>query len=150
MFRAKLSTIASLILVVSLSTMIISCRGIAGQENIQQAASASLPVITVTATPDTISSGDSSTLNWKITGAASATMDGVGDIPLTGSQKVSPTSSTTYKITAVGAGGSSSKTTTVTVVAFGDFTFTANPNAISPGQSATLAWSSTDATSVTI
>ncbi|MCU1284521.1 MAG: pyrrolo-quinoline quinone [Acidobacteriales bacterium] len=150
MFRARFSRIASILFVVSLSTLITSCRGIAGQENIKQAASASVPLITITASPDTIASGDSSTITWTITGATSATMDGVGTIPLTGSQKVSPTASTTYRITAVGAGGSTSKTTTVTVAAFGDFTFTANPNNISPGQSATLAWSSTDATSVTI
>jgi peptidoglycan-associated lipoprotein len=79
---------------------------------------ASSPVVgQFTAEPSTIQRGQSSTLRWEITGnATSVSIDnGIGTVRNTGSQQVSPTSSTTYTLTASGPGGSVTASATVTV-----------------------------------
>jgi PKD repeat protein len=75
------------------------------------------PAVTFTATPATITAGQSSTLAWTVTNATSATIDGgVGTVALpSGTRVVGPTTTTTYTLTATGPGGSSTRTVTVTV-----------------------------------
>ena len=79
-------------------------------------------IATFTATPSTISSGASSTLDWSVSGATSLSIDpSVG--PVTGtSHPVSPTTTTTYTLSATNAGGTSTATATVTVSAAGYLT----------------------------
>jgi hypothetical protein len=73
--------------------------------------------VDISADPETIAVGDSSTLSWTSTNADSASIDqGIGDVPVEGSTTVSPTETTTYTITAVGPGGSATDSVTVTVV----------------------------------
>jgi hypothetical protein len=58
-----------------------------------------------TASPSSISSGQSSVITWTTQNAKSASLNGTA-VPLNGSITVTPTSTTTYRITATGADGS--------------------------------------------
>jgi peptidoglycan-associated lipoprotein len=70
----------------------------------------------LTASPDTIDKGQSSTLTWQTTNANSVSIDnGVGAVQPNGSQQVTPTESTTYTLTAKGDGGTQTATARVTV-----------------------------------
>ena len=74
------------------------------------------PTVTLQASPTSINKGDSSTLSWNSTDATELTIEPeVGAVTAQGSSKVSPSESSTYKITASGPGGSASATATVTV-----------------------------------
>jgi hypothetical protein len=77
-----------------------------------------VPIInSFSATPSTITVGESSTLSWSVTDAASVTIDhGVGSVAsTTGTTSVSPAVTTTYTFTATNATGSVTATTTVMV-----------------------------------
>ena len=132
---------------------ISGCRGVGSTEPIQQQSKApNPPSITFAASPSSIASGASATLTWTITGATTATIDGVGTIQSTGSMQVQPKATTTYTLHAEGPGGNAQATATVTVAApaIGDFTFTATPSQILAGDSVTLSWAVANATSVSI
>ena len=78
---------------------------------------AAAPTISFSATPGTINSGQSSSLVWNTTNATTVTIDhGIGSQPLSGSTSVSPASTRTYTLTAVGPGGTSTSTATLTVI----------------------------------
>jgi len=74
------------------------------------------PVIeSFTAAPTTVPAGSTTQLSWSVTGAASLSIDnGVGPVSGT-SLVVTPTGTTTYQLTATGAGGSASRFVVVTV-----------------------------------
>jgi len=109
------------------------------------------PTISFSATPSTITSGQNSTLVWNTTNATSVTIDnGVGAQPLSGSTNVHPLSTTTYTLTATGPGGVLTSQATVTVSSGPSISFSASPTFITAGQSSTLTWSVTNATSVSI
>jgi peptidoglycan-associated lipoprotein len=73
------------------------------------------PTAELTATPAVISAGDQVTLAWRTTDAATASIDGIGDVPTTGVKTVTPTVSTSYHLVARGDGGSTDATARVTV-----------------------------------
>lgn len=74
------------------------------------------PTASLTASPDTVDKGQSTTLTWQTTNATDVSIDnGVGAVQASGSQQVSPTDSTTYTLTAKGEGGSQTATARVTV-----------------------------------
>jgi hypothetical protein len=74
------------------------------------------PTVSFSATPGTIASGQNSTLIWSTTNAVSVTIDhGVGSQPASGSTIVHPTQTTTYILTATGAGGTATSQATVTI-----------------------------------
>jgi peptidoglycan-associated lipoprotein len=74
------------------------------------------PTASLTASPDTIDKGQSSTLTWQTTNATDVSIDqGSGAVDPNGSKQVSPTESTTYTLTAKGAGGTQTATARVTV-----------------------------------
>ncbi|HWS15560.1 MAG TPA: OmpA family protein [Candidatus Methylomirabilis sp.] len=74
------------------------------------------PTVTISAVPPTIEQGKCATLAWSTTGAASASIDqGIGNVDLGGNRQVCPGSTTQYTITAMGAGGTRTTSTTVTV-----------------------------------
>jgi peptidoglycan-associated lipoprotein len=79
------------------------------------ATSAPQPTASITAQPDTISSGQSVVLAWHTTDANSASIEGLGPVPVAGTRTVQPTESTDYTITAVGDGGTATATARVTV-----------------------------------
>ena len=77
-----------------------------------------LPVVSqFTVTPSLITSGESTTLDWQISNADSAEIDkAIGSINATsGSLVVSPTTTTTYTLTATNGGGSITSEVTVGV-----------------------------------
>jgi hypothetical protein len=82
------------------------------------------PVVTLTASPGAIRAGQSATLSWTVVNATNVTLDpGLGARPLSGSVVVTPSATTTYTLTATGAGGSRTKTAAVTLVPEGAFRY---------------------------
>ena len=70
------------------------------------------------AEPDTVNSGQPSSLSWAVTDATSIQIDnGIGSVSPTGRRAVYPTSTTTYTLTASNSGGNSTSSATVTVSA---------------------------------
>jgi hypothetical protein len=112
-------------------------------------------IIRFTAAPSTIAAGQSSTLSWATTGVTSVTISGIsGNLPVNGSQSVSPTQTTTYTLTATGADGKTTVTAQVVVTISGGVptvnSFTVSPTTISSGGTAQLCWNVSNATSVSI
>jgi peptidoglycan-associated lipoprotein len=70
------------------------------------------------AEPSSIERGQSATLRWEVTGESTnvSINQGIGTVRSAGSQQVTPTSSTTYTLTATGAGGTVTASATVSVV----------------------------------
>ncbi|HMA67715.1 MAG TPA: carboxypeptidase regulatory-like domain-containing protein, partial [Desulfosalsimonadaceae bacterium] len=75
-----------------------------------------LPVVSISAEPETIAAGGSATLGWQSQNADTASIDqGIGEVDTEGSTEVSPAATTTYTISAAGAGGSATDSVTVAV-----------------------------------
>lgn len=75
------------------------------------------PTASLTANPNSIQRGESTTLSWQTTNATDVSIEGIGAVQPNGSQQVTPTESTTYRLTARGAGGTQEATARVTVAA---------------------------------
>jgi peptidoglycan-associated lipoprotein len=73
------------------------------------------PTATIAVNPTTIQAGQSASLTWQTTNATDVSIDGIGAVQPNGSQSVSPTESTTYHLTAKGAGGTQDATARLTV-----------------------------------
>lgn len=63
------------------------------------------PTATITADPLAIDLGQTVVLNWRSTNATVVTIDGIGQVPINGTQTVSPSNSTNFHLTAKGDGG---------------------------------------------
>jgi peptidoglycan-associated lipoprotein len=71
---------------------------------------------TFVADPTAIQRGQSSTLRWSVANATNMSIDqGVGAVQANGTRQVNPGNSTTYTLTASGAGGMDTRSVTVTV-----------------------------------
>jgi hypothetical protein len=109
-----------------------------------------------TASPSTITSGNSSSLNWDTTGCDYVNITSVGNnLPSDGSRNVSPTTTTTYTLTAFPGGAT--RTVTVTVNNGGGNndncyinSFTASPSTITSGNGSTLNWDTTNCSYTTL
>jgi peptidoglycan-associated lipoprotein len=73
------------------------------------------PTASLTANPNTVDKGQSTTLTWQTTNATDVSITGIGAVSANGSQSVTPSDSTTYSLTAKGDGGSQTATARVTV-----------------------------------
>src|SRR6185295_6952130 len=74
------------------------------------------PTATFSASPTSISSGQSATLTWNATNATTIAINqGIGTVAASGTRSVSPTATTTYTLTATNSAGSTTATATVTV-----------------------------------
>ncbi|HXC16746.1 MAG TPA: glycoside hydrolase family 44 protein [Holophagaceae bacterium] len=105
------------------------------------------------ATPPSIAPGASTTLTWSVSGATSLSIDqGVGAVTGKTSIAASPSTTTIYTLTATNAAGSATASATVAVVAPKPLiaSFTASPATISAGSSATLSWSVSGATRLSL
>ena len=71
----------------------------------------------LTANPATIQQGQSTMLSWTTQNATEITLEGIGRVGANGSQLVMPSASTTYHLTAKGAGGTQQASARVTVTA---------------------------------
>jgi hypothetical protein len=111
-------------------------------------------IVRYEANPVTISQGQQSTLSWTTTGATTASISGVGNVPLNGSTTVSPTTTTTYTLTATSSDGKTVTSPVTVVVTQGQVpqvvTFVANPPTIDAGQSTKLCWQVGNATNISI
>jgi len=110
--------------------------------------------------PTAIKPGGVATIFWATQYANSVTITpGIGSVEVNGSRQVSPSSETTYTITATGANNAQvSCTVTVNVKtptppptgALQILSFSASPSSIFPGEPTTLQWQVTNADKVTI
>lgn len=109
----------------------------------------SAPVVTVSVSPTSISSGGFSTITWSATNATSCqAYDGWYGTKATSSNAVVyPTQSTNYGITCTGPGGTGSGQVTVRVETAPSapvVTALANPSTITSGDFSTITWSATN------
>ncbi|MGD9234231.1 MAG: hypothetical protein PVH67_10255, partial [Desulfobacterales bacterium] len=113
-----------------------------------------LPTVNISADPEAILLGESSTLTWSSTHTDTCLIEpGIGSVDVNGSIFVSPTETTTYTITVTGPGGTSSADVTITVTdpnAPPTVTMTPPSAVISQGESITLTWNSESAQSAFI
>jgi peptidoglycan-associated lipoprotein len=73
------------------------------------------PTATLSASPDVIAAGRSTTLTWHTQDANDITITGLGTVSASGSRTVIPSASTTYDLNAKGPGGSTDASARVTV-----------------------------------
>ena len=73
------------------------------------------PTASLSANPNTLDKGQSTTLTWQTTNATDISIDGIGAVDASGSRQVTPSDSTTYHLIAKGAGGTQEATARVTV-----------------------------------
>ena len=73
------------------------------------------PTASLSANPNTIDKGQSTTLTWQTTNATEVSIDGIGPVETSGSKSVTPADSTTYRLSAKGTGGTQDATARVTV-----------------------------------
>ncbi len=108
------------------------------------------PTITLTATPSSLTCGESTTLSWTSTGAVSVTTNGFAGVGTIGSVDDGPLrADTTYSITATGSDGTTATSSvTVPVTSTATATLSADSTDIPYRGSVTLTWSSTNSSSV--
>jgi peptidoglycan-associated lipoprotein len=73
------------------------------------------PTASISFSPSSIQAGQSASLTWQTSNATDVSIDGIGAVQPNGSQSVSPSDSTTYHLTAKGAGGTQEATARLTV-----------------------------------
>lgn len=108
------------------------------------------PTVTLTVDDDSIKPGESVKLTWRTEGSDTvvSSVNFNTDV-LNGSLSVFPTETTTYELTVRGRGGETSSSVTVKVTyPTPSLTLSANRTSISAGESVTLTWTSSYATSV--
>ena len=117
-------------------------------------AAGSAPTISLSFAPAVVGAGQTATLTWSTTNALSVSItpsvlsEDQTSLALSGAVTLVPTATTTYTATATGAAGvTASATATINMMTVG---LTATPPKIGPGQTATLNWTSANATSLSI
>jgi OmpA family/PEGA domain len=109
--------------------------------------------------PASINCGQSSTLTWQTAETMDATISGIGTVPTSGSQSVTPHATTTYDFSAAGPGGIVKGSGTVNVNTKVDASLSADPaelhyrkigDKVIRQESSTLNWSTTNADSVNL
>lgn len=105
-----------------------------------------------TAQPDRIRRGESSLLTWSVENAQEVSISSIGTVEASGTQSVSPTETTQYRLTARGIGGERSELLTVFVETpdVRILRFQAAPSTIAAGETSTLSWATDNAATVSI
>ena len=116
--------------------------------------SAPIASVALSASPQSVTSGGSTTLTWNSSNATSClAADGwSGTRPTSGSEPIGPlTATTSFSLTCSNAVNSDGKTVTVAVTQpqLPAVVFTASPSTVASGNSSLLSWSSTNATNCT-
>lgn len=111
-----------------------------------------IPTISFTADDPNLDAGTSTTIRWTTTDTYQVSIDnGVGSASTIGTRTVSPSSSTTYTLTATGLAGSNTRQLTVNVFPLPSInSFSASPSQVAPNGSTTLSWSTSNAVSASI
>jgi len=73
------------------------------------------PTAEITATPMVVTAGDRVVLSWHTNDAVSAHIDGIGDVPMSGTRTITPSASTSFRLEAKGPGGTATASVRVTV-----------------------------------
>jgi peptidoglycan-associated lipoprotein len=76
---------------------------------------AAAPTASISVSPSAIDPGQSATLSWQTANASDASITGIGTVAPDGTQAVSPSTSTSYTLTAKGPGGSVQSSARITV-----------------------------------
>jgi len=100
------------------------------------APSTTVPTVSVSGSPGTISNGQGVTITWSSTAASSCSGSWItGGLEVNGSRLVAPTITTTYSVTCSGAGGTATGGFTVTVSSSGAdrFTWPTDPTSSASG-----------------
>jgi peptidoglycan-associated lipoprotein len=92
------------------------------------------PTASLTANPNSVQKGEATTLTWETTNATDVQIDGIGPVNAKGSQQVTPSDSTTYRLVAKGSGGSQEATARVTVTTPAPVTPTETPTSLTEEQ----------------
>jgi hypothetical protein len=109
--------------------------------------------------PANINCGQSSTLTWQTAETVDATISGIGAVPTSGSQSVTPHATTTYDFDASGPGGTVKGSGTVNVNTKVDATLSTNPaelhyrkigDKVITQESSTLSWSTSNADAISL
>ena len=109
--------------------------------------------------PASINCSQSSTLTWQTAETVEATISGIGTVPTSGSQSVTPHATTTYDFNAAGPGGMVKGSGTVSVNTKVDATLSTNPaelhyrkigDRVIKQESSTLSWSTSNADSISL
>lgn len=110
-------------------------------------------IITFEVVPqNTITAGQNTNLIWVVTGVQTVAIEpGIGAVMPAGNRQISPTNTTTYTLTASGAGGTVSRSVVVAVnTAAVIANFEAKPSVTTSGNQSTLQWSVSGAKYVSI
>ena len=112
-------------------------------------------IIMFNGSPLSITAGGTSTLSWTTTNATSVNISGLGTEPLNGSVSTGAlNATTTYTLTATGAGGNAVTAVITITVAPASIpqvvVFSASPQTINAGQSSQLCWQVNGATAISI
>jgi hypothetical protein len=113
-------------------------------------------IVTFEASPSVIKPGETTYLQWKVTGTNTVTIDnGIGTVAVNGSVPVMPSASTYYTITAANSAGTSTARTQVLVTTMSQSSghpsapsirsFTAGKTVVAQGEAVELNWEVTDA-----
>jgi peptidoglycan-associated lipoprotein len=107
----------SVLLALALSTLLVlgACKKKVAPPPAPPPPPPAAPTASLSANPASIQKGQSTVLAWQTSNATDVTIEGVGPVGPSGTQSVSPADSTTYRLTAKGAGGNQEATTRVTV-----------------------------------
>ena len=73
------------------------------------------PTATLSASPSGVEKGEPVTLTWQTSNATSVSISGIGAVAASGTKQVTPSSTTTYTLTAQGPGGTQKASTNVLV-----------------------------------
>ncbi len=73
------------------------------------------PTVALSANPDTVQQGQSTTLTWNTQNATTVNITGLGQVPASGTRTLTPAQSTTYQLSATGPGGERDASARVTV-----------------------------------
>jgi carbon monoxide dehydrogenase subunit G len=109
-------------------------------------------IVAFTATPQTVSSGQSTQICWQVTGATSISIaPSVGtNLAANACSTVTPSATTTYTLTATNAVGQVQGNLTVNVGSVQILSFQATPGTVNYGQPTVLSWTTVNATSVVL
>lgn len=116
------------------------------------------PTSSLSVTPDSIQKGNTATLNWTSENASNCDITpSVGRVKTQGSITVTPSADTTYNLSCSGQGGTSNSTAKVAVATppppkapAPTSSLTVTPSSIKKGESATLNWTSQNASKCAI
>ncbi len=105
----------TLVFILSAILMVSACKKKAAPPPPPPPPAPPAPTASLSANPNTVEKGQSTTLTWQTTNATDVSIDGIGPVETNGSKAVTPNDSTTYRLTAKGSGGTQDATARVTV-----------------------------------